>query len=116
MFYTYGQNNSGGGFDVNADRGLSHFVIVEANSAEEADARTEEIGVYFDPEYNFDCECCGTRWSPAWGEGDEEPLIYGEDAFTYTSDWKWIKGPEGYVHYLDGRIESIWDVTNEENK
>lgn len=58
MFYRYAQNNSGGVL-VGAQ-----YVIVEAESLEEAEARAASAGVYFDGvEKALDCECCGDRWS-----------------------------------------------------
>lgn len=46
MFYTYAQNNSYGVFDV--DGNVKHYVIIEADSAKEADEKAESIGLYFD--------------------------------------------------------------------
>lgn len=73
MWFMYHQNNSGGAFYG------PHFVIVEANSAREADARAEEHGVYFDGvDSGADCDCCGDRWCRAYSyEGEQEPQIYG---------------------------------------
>lgn len=103
-FYHYSQNNSGGGFVYDKDRGISHHVVIEAASAEEADMLAESIGLYFDGD--GDCPCCGDRWSNAYGEGDPVPSVYSEPL---TDAWrpsygKWIKGPECYVHYLSGAI------------
>lgn len=36
MFYTFNQNNSGGSFDFDKARGITHYVIIEANSVEHA--------------------------------------------------------------------------------
>jgi len=78
-FYTYDQNNSGGFFKEPA-----HYVIVEADNEFEADAIAIQNGVYFDPDFNIDCECCGPRWTAMsnslWrsNEPTDEPLIYGE--------------------------------------
>ena len=73
MFYEYHQNNSFGYFE-----GLK-TVIVEADSAEEADRIASENGVYFDGVASgIDCGCCGNRWYHAWGEGSDEPEIYGK--------------------------------------
>jgi len=67
-FYKFYQNNSGGSLD----KSLPHVLYVEAESAEEANARAESIGVYFDGcETGLDCDCCGDRWhetSEAYGE------------------------------------------------
>ena len=76
MFYSYHQNNSGGTF-----YGPAIWVIVEADTANEADAIAEENGVYFNGcSTGEDCSCCGDRWSRQWGddEGTEEPEIYGK--------------------------------------
>lgn len=111
MFYHYSQNNSGGSFDFDGERGITHHVIIEAQNAEQANDLAEEIGLYFNGcDYGEDFSCCGDRWFEAYGEGDEEPMIYGEPA---TSGWKprWHKwmgeNPEAYIHFADGRIEAI---------
>jgi hypothetical protein len=73
MFFTYRQNNSGGRFigEIN--------IIIEADSAKEADEIAQENGVYFDGvDDGHDCECCGDRWYRAWEDGTENPEIYGE--------------------------------------
>lgn len=75
MFYTFYQNNSGGFFTKPA-----HYVIVEADSAEEANAIAEQNGVYFDGvEEGIDCRCCGDRWIEIYDDDDcaENPTIYG---------------------------------------
>lgn len=109
-FYHYSQNNSGGGFDVDHERGLSHHVIVEAESPAEATLRAERIGLYFDG-YG-DCPCCGDRWYET-SHGDPQPSVYGEPVEIgggFNEDMgfiKWIDGPEGYVHFADGRVEAF---------
>lgn len=75
-FYTYVQNNSGGGYEGNYK-----FVIVEAKTAPGADEAAERSGyVYFDGvERGLDCDCCGNRWSRVWAsERSLWPQIYGE--------------------------------------
>ena len=62
MYYTFRQNNSGGIWDINED--VNVFVIIEANSVEDANYRAESDGIYFDGCLNdIDCGCCGDRWS-----------------------------------------------------
>lgn len=101
-YFTYSQNNSGGSFDYDPQRGISEYVIVEANAATEADVLAESIGLYFDGD--GDCECCGDRWSNAWGNGDAFPMIYGQILAEYKRDYIWIRGGFGvFVHYADGR-------------
>lgn len=121
MFFNYDQNNSGGSFIEDHASGISHFVIVEADSAVEANEIAKSAGVYFDEynyetgEYSYDCECCGARWSEAWDGGTAEPSVYGreivdgkiapvDNGYSWSS-MKWMSGPEGYIHYKDGRVE-----------
>lgn len=115
-FYTYIQNNSGGGFVEDADLGVTHRVIVEADDAYDADRIAESIGIYFDEDYDVDCKCCGTRWSPAWGAGDPVPSIYGQDVSTgvYYSEWTSWTTPEAYIHYKDGRVVPVVATKNKE--
>lgn len=64
-WYQYSQNNSGGAY-----LGPAVGVYIEAESAEHADERAQEVGIYFGGvESGRDCECCGGRWSRAtyWG-------------------------------------------------
>jgi len=104
MFYHYDQNNSGGGFDIDDD--VTYSVLIEADSADEADRKAEEIGIYFDDDYEIDCECCGTRWSRAWGEGEETPMIYGKAVYDYREYWAKEGEPWAHVYYKDGTKRS----------
>lgn len=100
MFYTYDQNNSGGGFIVGDS--VTYTVIIEAASASEADTKAEEIGIYFDDDYEVDCPCCGTRWSRAWDEGTETPTIYGKPITDHREMWAKPGQPYAYVYYANG--------------
>ena len=63
MFYTFYQSNSGGKLIYNADDGISGYVIIEAETLEEAIYKAKQIGLYFDGvENGSDCSCCGDRW------------------------------------------------------
>jgi hypothetical protein len=98
MFYKFKQNNSGGGFDVN-DK-VSIAVWIEADSKEEACAKAEEIGIYFDGvEKGEDCSCCGDRWSEPWEES-EEPTTSNYDSF-----WVQKGTPHTYIYYKNGKKE-----------
>ncbi|WJN63245.1 hypothetical protein [Streptomyces phage phiScoe45] len=105
-FFEYNQNNSGGSFDFE-DGKITHYVIVEADTAELANERAEEIGLYFDG-YG-DCSCCGDRWYSQWDDkdGDEVPSIYGTPISDFDFGFRWMKGdrPEAYVHFADGRVQ-----------
>lgn len=74
-FYTYHQNNSGGSFT-----GPAKYVIVEASSANVANAIAEDHGLYFNGcETGQDCSCCGDRWyEPSSYDIKDEPTIYGK--------------------------------------
>lgn len=113
-FYLFRQNNSGG--HMICDEDVDSYVIIEATNEGDADARAENVGIYFhgvgsyneetgeyDPDGGRDCPCCGDRWYPARkgypslkelliSNFDDEPHYY-----------------EGYtiIHYMDGRKEKI---------
>lgn len=104
MFYHYSQNNSGGKFGHDPKRGISHHVIIEAASADEANQRAEYIGLYFDGE--GDCECCGNRWSPMYRDdaGETAPLVYGETPSAWANGRWNIWNGSCFIHYLDGSV------------
>ena len=113
-FYHFSQNNSGGGFDYDPERGITHHVVIEADSAEEANRKAVYIGLYFNGcDDGIDCSCCGDRWSEQWlNDGTEEPTIYGEPIETWDPEngafgLRWIDGYEAFVHYKDGTIKGF---------
>lgn len=102
MFYTFSQNHSGGVLDENFEKGTAEYVIIEAESAADANRKAECIGIYFGGvACGIDCECCGDRWYPA-SEYDrtEAPLVYSAPAKS-----------AGYgsvcIHWANGEIEVI---------
>ena len=103
MFYHFAQNNSGGSFQ--SDDQVCAHMIIEARHAAEANERAEGLGIYFNGvEDGLDCPCCGDRWYRVWGQGGDEPLIYGTHPAT-RDDW-FVEPGEVFcrVFYLDGRI------------
>lgn len=103
MFYTFSQNNSGGSFVQ--DENISHYVIIEASSAAEANSLAEGKGLYFDGS-SGDCPCCGNRWSEAWScEGDDVPSIYETPVAEYRASYGFMSEYETVVHYLSGKVE-----------
>lgn len=125
MFYCFVQNNSGGSFDADTERGISHYVIIEAHSATVANKLAEAIGLYFDGCRNGrDCSCCGDRWSEVCEQdATVHPEVYGrrvgeppdpEDhrfpsLFAHSNpDTK-----DTFVHYLDGSIKAFDHDTGE---
>lgn len=103
-FFTYRQNNSGGSFEV--DDKVDVYVIIEAESAVQANSIADDIGIYFDGcEKGLDCECCGDRWAEVdESDGREVPMIYSYPVSEYQS---YVLRRTAKVHYLDGRIEIV---------
>ena len=108
-FFAYGQNNSGGVFDLTDN--VTHWVIIEAGEATEANAKLEHLGGYFNGcESGRDCDCCGDRWYQKWNDEVVEPvpMIYGHTPSEYVIDTSFLWMPEGkevVIHYADGRKE-----------
>lgn len=74
-FFIFNQNNSGGHFHQNER--VDCYVIVEAKDATQANDRAESIGIYFNGvRADRDCECCGDRWYPAYGDGFALPGVW----------------------------------------
>lgn len=121
MFYTYVQNNSYGVFDV--DDNVKHYVIIEADSAKEADKKARNLGIYFNGvENDIDCPCCGDRWDkaddPDFGiNGTEKPEIYGQSVLEFIKEReKWIWKEEAIVYYKDGKVEVFSALTSTSKK
>lgn len=119
MFFDYRQNNSGGSFIVDEERGISVNVIIEASNAKDADEIARSKGIYFNGVSDgFDCECCGDRWYPNDNylnteEGDPVPSLYGTPLTERKSYIRWA-APDTFIHYLDGRVEGFTVPTHEE--
>lgn len=98
-FYTVDQNNSGGYFIDIEDVG--HYVIIEAENAEQAETKLNEIV----EDYSEYCGCCGTRWYSYWSDDDgtNEPMIYDEPVAEYRNMW----GGHAVVYYYDGTKKRI---------
>ena len=110
MFYTFEQNNSGGRYHYSQDR-LTRTVVVEANSAAEANDRFCGLGGYFNGvSEDMDCSCCGDRWFACdESDGAEVPSIYGIPLMDFKDTWDWMDGePSVYVHMLDGRVFPLY--------
>ena len=105
-FYTYEQKNSGGYYSNFEEEGIAEYLIIEALDDIHANARAEDIGIYFDGRKNGkDCTCCGDRWVKVEEEdGDDVPSISGQplDARVKSNFNEFC-----FVHYLDGNIEKI---------
>ena len=100
-FFDYSQNNSFGRMVENSS--VHSHVIIEAETADKANERAQEIGLYFDGcESGIDCSCCGDRWYRHVYDdyGEDEPCVYG------TPVEKWVE------HFRTGRTsayeEGVW--------
>lgn len=103
-FFEYHQNNSGGFF-----KSPAVHVIVEAHTANEADTRAVELGLYFDG--SGDCSCCGNRWYRSYRDGSDSPSVYSLSIFTpegetmlnnFLKPWATKTIPALLVYYLSG--------------
>jgi len=104
-FWTFNQNNSGGHFDLDEEAGITAYVIIEAKTPDEASARAQDIGIYFDGVRDgVDCGCCGDRWSEPWDKGTAKPMVYSQP-YNKSDSCRMPKGKNVCVHYLDGRKE-----------
>ena len=103
QYYTYYQNNSGGDFDE--DEQVCQYVIIQALSPDQADARAESIGIYFNGvSEGKDCRCCGDRWYPA-SEHSAVPTIWGKSPDDYKPIFRLNKGQIFCrVYHLNGTI------------
>lgn len=110
-WWSYSQNNSGGSFHHDADAGIGTHVFIEAVDVVHANARAENIGLYFNGcDTGQDCSCCGDRWYRAYrDEGTDAPESYegkfraagkGEAPYTY---WDL----PSYMHPLEGKFSSV---------
>ena len=100
MFFEFDQNNSGGTFLIDDNIGIGPRVWIEAESAEHADEKAAEIGIYFNGgDDGRDCPCCGDRWYEARHKG--------VNAVEVDQMWDFHWHDTVYVHRADGSIERL---------
>lgn len=100
IYYEYRQNNPDGSFRYDEKRGISHFLFIEADSPEAADARAEKIGIIFDDE----------RWHEAndWDATEDIPkanavLVRNDnDKDSYQFKMMGKNEYETFIHPLKG--------------
>lgn len=112
-WWEFSQNNSGGSFIHDPEKGIGYLVFIEARNSDEASARAQDIGIYFDGcREGMDCSCCGDRWYEPRGEGDIEPTLYDEPVRAVQEgeephiEW----GIPSYMHPLEGPFTAIAKV------
>lgn len=77
-YYMWRQNNTGGSFVT--DDNVSRYVVIQAESYEEAEQKAFAFGVYYNGvDDDRDCACCGDRWY----EGDLVEVDDGESIEDY---------------------------------
>jgi gas vesicle protein len=124
MFFTFKQNNNRGKY-----QSIYKYVIVEADSAEEANNHKDiQWCVYFDKRYD-DCDCCGPRWIKVTDEdATEVPMINGLDVtdpaeslridgnfFIQFKDKVVKDSPDGFIdQYVSADAKTV--ATTEEEK
>lgn len=100
-WYHFRQNNSGGSFHIDDERGIGPHVYIEAMNADHANDLAGRIGIYFDGvNTGNDCSCCGDRWSPVsdlgrWDSSDEIKI---------TDDYAFHWHDTVYAHGIDGTL------------
>ncbi len=110
-WYHITQNNSGGSFDYDAVRGITHHMVIEATDWQHANSRALGLGLYHNGvENDRDCECCGDRWYPLHDrdKGDTEPMVYGKPVAKPSKQFiKWLKKGEFniFVHPMEGKFQ-----------
>lgn len=105
-FFTFSQNNSGGSFDLDKGKGVTHWVIIESDTAAEANDKMLDLVGDFEGGQGGYCPCCGERWHEV-GDNDksDEPMIYSSPALKEGAAGVWMdKGFNVAIHYKDGRI------------
>lgn len=118
-FYRFYQNNSGGIWDLDSERGIAVNVYIEAETADQANRKAEQIGIYFyGCDSGTDCHCCGDRWyeTSSYDAYDREDIVYYDltKEIKLTHNTKLEKGYLGAkpgeivaIHCLDGTIEKF---------
>jgi hypothetical protein len=99
MFFTYNQNNSGGSYAI--DDTITRTVVIEADTADEANTKAEELGIYFNGvAEGSDCACCGDRWSKAYDDDGVLRMDLGE--YELNSYWVEKDEPIVYIYRKNG--------------
>ena len=102
MFFHFRQNNSGGNFEINGR--VSKHVIIEADSAAEANEIANKIGIYFDGvASDIDCPCCGDRWCPVVDSDSStlpEIFCFSQEEFVHNNNYC-------HIYFSDGKMISV---------
>lgn len=98
-YFEFTQNNTGGSFDIDDERGIGPRVWIAADDAGHANYRAQRIGLYWDGvSAGMDCPCCGDRWYEQFSDDNGEPSPSPNQDY----DFRWHDTV--YVHERDGQI------------
>lgn len=110
-WYTFRQNNSGGTFYTDKERGIAVCVIIQAPNARVANAIATTKGLYFNGcASGEDCDCCGDRWYPTDEYyATEVPMVYDKEVVACSEeesarDWGTYLG---FMHPMEGEFSFI---------
>lgn len=108
MFYHFSQNNSGGSFDFDKEKGITCHLIIEADNHHKANKKLKDlVGDIIGGSGGY-CPCCGDRWYEVdERDGETEAKIYGELFSEYDSTRRsWVEGGfDACLHKADGSLE-----------
>lgn len=107
-WYEYSQNNSGGSFDVN-DK-VCHRLYIQAETAEQANAKAEELECYWDGcASDMDCPCCGDRWYRNYDDAGVD--TNGKSIIDYVQElcdnYGWTV-PDARLFYDNGKVTELF--------
>ena len=105
MFVTLSQNNSGGYFINDEDKGICEYIIIEADNNTEFINRLNRIANSINGFYDY-CNCCGERWfiDEDSIEFESEPLIDDESVYKVK---KYSFREKCFIHFKNGNIEKV---------
>ena len=91
MFYTFYQNDTDGKFLI--DENVAEFVIIEANSADEANEKAKLVGIFFS--VDSDTWEMAEKW-----DAESDPMVFDEYPTELNS-----KDFNTIVYYANGKKE-----------
>lgn len=110
-FACFAQNNSGGYYIKDETAGIGIYVVIEGTDLDDINKRANII---FE-EFSSYCPCCGKRWYEVYSDDlcDYPCDTYAKPFSSLSKELKtsWA-GKSGYIHYMDGTIQTFADYIN----
>jgi hypothetical protein len=109
-FFRIHQNNSGGRWLFDAVAGVDVNIVIEAENAEQAESKFDDIRTAYGRGFDSYCECCGERWWSRWDENDatDQPVVE-KSMFVHYADGRIVRG-EDVVIQSDDNDDYDWDA------